>query len=57
VPALIDGIRRWHPDIAVGGGSCYLRESFYDASVCLDDESGKDVFVCVFKRAHELVGM
>ncbi|MDH5331595.1 MAG: hypothetical protein OEW27_16760 [Aquincola sp.] len=57
VPALIAGIRRWHPDIAVGGGSCYLREAFYDTSVCLGDETGKDVFVCVFKRGHELVGM
>jgi GNAT superfamily N-acetyltransferase len=53
VPALISGIRRWHPDIAVGGGSCYL----YEASVCLDDETRKDVFVGVFKRAEELVGM
>jgi hypothetical protein len=57
VPSLIAGIRRWHPDIAVGGGSCYLRQAFYDAFVCLDDETRKDVFVCVFKRAHELVGM
>ncbi len=57
VPALIDGIRRWHPDIAVGGGSCYLRQSFYDACVCLDDDTRKDVFVCVFKCGDELVGM
>lgn len=57
VPALINGILRWHPDIAVGGGSCYLREGFYDTSVCLDDETRKDVFVGVFKRADELVGM
>jgi GNAT superfamily N-acetyltransferase len=57
VPALIDGIRRWHPDIAVGGGSCYLRDAFYDTSVCLDDETHKDVFVGVFKRGDEPVGM
>jgi len=57
VPALISGIRRWHPDIAVGGGSCYLREAFYDASVCLDDDTRNDVFVGVFKRGDELVGM
>jgi GNAT superfamily N-acetyltransferase len=57
VPALIAGIRRWHPDIAVGGGSCYLREAFYDASVCLDDATRHDVFVGVFKRGEELVGM
>ena len=35
MPALIEGIRQWHPDIAVGGGSCYLREDFYATSVCL----------------------
>lgn len=57
VPALIEGIRQWHPDIAVGGGSCYLREEFYAANVCLDGETGKDVFVGVFKRDDELVGM
>jgi hypothetical protein len=57
VPALIAGLRRWHPDIAVGGGSCYLREAFYDTSVCLDDETRKDVYVGVFKRVDELVGM
>ncbi|MDH5286291.1 MAG: hypothetical protein OEX23_06600 [Betaproteobacteria bacterium] len=57
VPALITGIQRWHPDIAVGGGSCYLREAFYDACVCLGDETRKDVFVGVFKRADDLVGM
>lgn len=26
IPALIDSIKLWHPDIAVGGGSCYLRD-------------------------------
>lgn len=57
VPALIDGIRRWHPDIAVGGASCYLRETFYDTSVCLGGETRKDVFVGVFKHGDELVGM
>ena len=57
VPALIEGIRQWHPDIAVGGGSCYLRDDFYAASVCLDGETGKDVFVGVFKRGDALVGM
>ena len=57
VPALIESIRQWHLDIAVGGGSCYLREDFYTASVCMDGETGKDVFVGVFKREDELVGM
>lgn len=57
IPALMDGIRRWHPDIAVGGGSCYLQQAFYDNEVALDGEPHKDVFVGVFKRGDELVGM
>jgi hypothetical protein len=28
IPALIACIEHWHPDIAVGGGSCYLRDGF-----------------------------
>ena len=57
IPALIDGIKLWHPDIAVGGASCYLEEDFYDREVTLDGEANKDVFVGVFKRGDELVGM
>jgi hypothetical protein len=41
IPALIDCIARWHPDIAVGGGSCYLREDFYTDKVCLEGEEDK----------------
>jgi hypothetical protein len=36
IRALIDGIRLWHPDIGVGGASCFLREDFYENRVCLD---------------------
>lgn len=57
IPALIDGIKQWHPDIAVGGGSCYLSESFYTDKVFLDGEAQKDIFVGVFKRGDELAGM
>ncbi len=57
IPALIAGIKLWHPDIAVGGGSCYLEEGFYNREVALDGEVHKDVFVGVFKRGEELVGM
>ena len=55
VPELIKDIGRWHPDIAVGGGSCYLRETFYDGrpSSTMD----RNVLVGVFHRADELVGM
>lgn len=57
IPALIEGIARWHPDIAVGGGSCYLRGDFYTNYVFLESESHKDIFVGLFKRGDELVGM
>ena len=57
IPALIDGIKRWHPDIAVGGGSCYLHEDFYTGKVFLDGEAEKDIFVGLFKCGDELAGM
>jgi hypothetical protein len=57
IPALIEGIRRWHPDIAVGGGSCYLREDFYEQYVCLGDDREKPVVVCLFLHGDELVGV
>jgi hypothetical protein len=57
IPALIEGIRCWHPDIAVGGGSCYLREDFYTSNVFLESEAHKDIFVGLFKRGDDLVGM
>jgi hypothetical protein len=57
IRALIDGIKLWHPDIAVGGGSCYLRENFYTGKVFLDGEVEKDIFVGLFKRGDELAGM
>ena len=45
------------PDIAVGGGSCYLREDFYDKYVCLDGEREKPVHVALFRQGNEIVGM
>ena len=57
IPALIESIKRWHPDIAVGGGSCYLHEDFYTGKVFLDGEAEKDIFVGLFKRDDELAGM
>ena len=57
IPALIEAINVWHPDIAVGGGSCYLREDFYTGKVFLDGEAEKDIFVGLFKRGDELAGM
>ena len=33
IPAVIAGIKDWHPDISVGVASCYLREDFYTSRV------------------------
>lgn len=57
IPALIDGIQIWHPDISVGVGSCYLRETFYTEKVFLRDESEKDMYVVLIMHGDEMAGM
>jgi GNAT superfamily N-acetyltransferase len=57
VPKLAAAIGRWHPDIAIGGGSCYLRESFYAEQVFFDGGPDRNVLVAVFLRGEEMVGM
>lgn len=57
IPVLIESIKRWHPDIAVGVGSCYLREDFYTDKVCLDWQLERDVIVVLTKYGDELVGL
>lgn len=57
IPALIEAIGRWHPDIAVGVGSCYLRESFYTEQVQFEGEPEKRIFVGLFRHGDEMAGM
>ncbi len=57
IPALIEGVRIWHPDISVGVGSCYLREDFYTEKVFLRDEAEKDMYVVLIMHGDELAGM
>lgn len=57
VPALIESIARWHPDIAIGGGSCYLRESFYEEQVQFADGPDRNVLVALFRHGDEMTGM
>lgn len=57
VPELIENIARWHPDIAIGGGSCYLREKFYDTEVQLEGGPDRNVLVALFRRGEEMAGM
>jgi len=57
VPELIENIARWHPDIAIGGGSCYLREKFYDEEVQFAGGPVRNVLVALFRRGDEMAGM
>lgn len=57
VPELIDNVARWHPDIAIGGGSCYLREKFYAEQVQFDGGPDRSVLVALFRRGDEMAGM
>ena len=57
VPAFIQAIKQWHPDIVVGAGSCYLREDFYHDKVFLDGEAERDIQVFLFKHDGRIVGM
>ena len=57
IPALIEALKGWHPEIAVGVASCYLREDFYHNRVFLDGEAQRDVWVVLFKFNNEIVGM
>jgi len=57
IPALIAAINVWHPDVAVGAASCYLREEFYVEKVSLAGETEKDVIVVVTRFNDELAGM
>lgn len=57
VPELAARIQRWHPDIVIGAGSCYVRESFYLDKVCLAGEAERDIYVLLIKFEGEMVGM
>ena len=57
IPALIEGIQIWHPDISVGVGSCYLRETFYTEKVFLRDEAEKEMYVVLIMHGDEMAGM
>ena len=56
IPELIAAIATWHPDIAVGSASCYLREAFYVDKVFLHGESDNELLVLLIKRGIELAG-
>jgi hypothetical protein len=57
VPALIDRLWTWHPDISVGGASCYLQEQYYWSKVFFADAQDQESVVLSLKHGDELVGM
>ena len=57
IPALVDFIHQWFPDISVGSASCYVREDFYNDKVSLAGEPERDTLVILLKRDQELVGL
>ena len=57
IAPLIAAIKVWHPDIAVGIASCYLREDFYHSRVCIKGNDDKDIYVYSIWFYDELVGM
>ncbi len=57
IPALMDFLTKWFPEVAVGAASCYRRESFYHKRVFLEGEGEKDVIVLLVKKRQELVAM
>ena len=57
IAPLIAAIKVWHPDIAVGVASCYLREDFYHSRVCIEGDDDKDIYVYSIWFDNELVGM
>ena len=57
VPALIDGLSKWHRDISVGGASCYLQEQYYWSRAFFTDAQEQDIVVLTLKHGNELVGM
>jgi hypothetical protein len=50
-------VRRWHPDISVGAGSCFLRQDFYEERVFLAGQAERDIMVLLIVFAGEMVGL
>lgn len=56
IAPLMSSIQEWHPGIAVGVNSCYLREDFYLRRVCLDGDLDRDVIVVRILHGEDMVG-
>ncbi len=56
IAPLMSSVKDWHPSIAVGVNSCYLREDFYLRRVSLDGDLERDVIVVRILHDENLVG-
>jgi GNAT superfamily N-acetyltransferase len=56
IPLLVANIAAWHPDIAVGTASCYLRDGFFLDKAFLEQANEKDLIVIVIKCGDEMAG-
>ena len=56
VPALIDAISAWYPDVSVGAASGYLNNDFYETEATLDGEVERDLWVVQIRFGQELAG-
>jgi len=52
----MSSIKAWHPGIAVGVNSCYLRDKFYLKRVSLDGDLDPDVIVVRILHGDNLIG-
>ena len=57
IAPLIAGLKAWHPEIAVGVSSCYLREDFYRNRIVLRGGEDADILVVPIAFNGEMIGM
>lgn len=57
IAPLIAALNEWHPEIAAGVSSCYLREDFYLNRVAMRGEADADILVIPIAFNGEMIGM
>ena len=57
IAPMIAALKEWHPEIAAGVSSCYLREDFYLSRVASRSGADADVLVVSIACNGEMVGM
>ena len=57
IAPMIAGLNEWHPEIAAGVSSCYLREDFYLNRVVMSGEADADILVVPIPFNGEMIGM